>query len=105
VGRPAGTFLSDGSLLVLIALATGPKHGYAIQTDIREFSAVELGPGTLYVILPRLERDGLIEPLPAEGRRRPYRITGSGRELLQAELNQAGSLSKVGLRRLEEAES
>jgi DNA-binding PadR family transcriptional regulator len=105
VGRPAGVFLSDGSLLVLIALATGPKHGYAIQSDVREFSGVELGPGTLYVILPRLERDGLIEPLAPEGRRRPYRITDSGRDLLHRELNQARSLSKVGLRRLEEAEA
>jgi DNA-binding PadR family transcriptional regulator len=92
-------------MLVLIALATGPKHGYAIQNDIRDFSAVELGPGTMYVILPRLERDGLIEPLPAEGRRRPYRITDRGRDLLHAELKLTRSLSGVGLRRLDEAEA
>lgn len=105
MARPASTFLSDGSLLVLIALASGSKHGYAIQADIRGFSGVELGPGTMYVILPRLERDGLIEPMPAEGRRRPYRITKQGRDALRAELSQARSLSAVGLRRLREAGS
>lgn len=105
MARPTTGFLSDGSLLVLISLATGPKHGYAIQRDVAAFSGVELGPGTLYVILPRLEREGLVRPLPAEGRRRPYRITDRGRESLAADLNQARALSGVGLRRLEEARS
>lgn len=103
MARPTTGFLSDGSLLVLISLAAGPKHGYAIQRDVAEFSGVDVGPGTLYVILPRLEREGFVRPLPAEGRRRPYRITGHGRETLEAELNQARALSGVGLRRLEEA--
>lgn len=102
MARPATGFLSDGAVLVLISLATGPKHGYAIQRDVAEFSRIDLGPGTLYVILPRLEQDGLVSPLPAEGRRRPYRITERGRATLQAELNQARALSGVGLRRLVE---
>lgn len=102
MARPTSGFLSDGSLLVLISLATGPKHGYAIQRDVAAFSGVELGPGTLYTVLPRLEREGLVRPLPAEGRRRPYRITSRGREVLANELNQARTLSGVGLRRLEE---
>ena len=101
MARPAADFLSDGSLLVLIALASGPKHGYAIQTDVLHFSGVQLGAGTMYVILPRLDRDGLIEPLPSDGRRRPYRITGKGREALGLQLTQAQGLSKIGFRRLE----
>lgn len=101
MARPATGFLSDGSLLVLIALASGPKHGYAIQTDVLHFSDVKLGAGTMYVILPRLDRDGLIEPLPSDGRRRPYRITGKGREALKLQLAQAQGLSKIGLRRLD----
>jgi len=105
MGRPTSGFLSDGSLLVLIALAKGPKHGYAIQQDVADFSGVDLGPGSLYVILPRLERDGLVEPLPADGRRRPYRLTDPGRRALEAELTQARTLSRVGLRRLQEERS
>src|ERR1035437_9789417 len=64
----------EPSLLVLISLSNGPKHGYAIQSDVRSFAGVNLGAGTLYAVLPRLERMGLIEALPTEDRRRPYRI-------------------------------
>ena len=69
---------SDPSLLILASLAGGPKHGYAMMEDIEQMSGTRLGPGTLYGALARLERRGLIEPLPAEERRRPYRITGVG---------------------------
>ena len=49
-------------------------------------SGTRLGPGTLYGALARLERRGLIEPLPAEERRRPYRITGLGASVLREQL-------------------
>jgi DNA-binding PadR family transcriptional regulator len=65
--------------MILISLADGPKHGYALIQDIKELAGVELGPGTLYGALDRLERLGLIDPLPAEDRRHPYRITAPGR--------------------------
>jgi len=38
---------AEPSVLILTSLAGGPKHGYALTQDIREFSGVELGPGTL----------------------------------------------------------
>jgi DNA-binding PadR family transcriptional regulator len=63
-------------LLVLTSLADGPKHGYAIMTDIAAFSGVRMEPGTLYGALSRLERRGWVRPLAAAGRRRPYEITG-----------------------------
>ena len=56
----------DARLLVLVSLSDGPKHGYAIQTDVDGFAAVRLGPGTLYGALSTLERDGLVEALPSE---------------------------------------
>ena len=68
----------EASVLILISLAGGPKHGYALIQDIRELADVQLGPGTLYGALDRLERLGLIEPLPADDRRHPYRITAPG---------------------------
>lgn len=101
--RPLGPQISDVSLLVLIALSTGPKHGYAIQTDIATFSGLDLGPGTLYVALPRLERAGLIEPLPPNGRRRPYQLTGAGREALETETARTETLAVVARQRLESA--
>ena len=68
----------DASVLILTSLAEGPKHGYALIQDIRGFSGLQLGPGTLYGALDRLERLGLIEELPAEDRRHPYRVTAAG---------------------------
>ena len=61
-------------LLVLTSLADGPKHGYAIMTDIAAFSGITMEPGTLYGALARLERRGWVRPLAAAGRRRRYEI-------------------------------
>jgi DNA-binding PadR family transcriptional regulator len=48
--------VGEASVLVLISLADGPKHGYALIQDIKGLAGVELGPGTLYGALDRLER-------------------------------------------------
>ena len=53
----------EASVLVLISLAGGPKHGYALIQDIKELAGVELGPGTLYGALDRMERLDQAEPL------------------------------------------
>jgi DNA-binding PadR family transcriptional regulator len=52
------------SVLILVSLADGPKHGYALIQDVKQFADVDLGPGTLYGALDRLERLGLIERCP-----------------------------------------
>jgi DNA-binding PadR family transcriptional regulator len=94
---------TDPGLLVLTSLAEGPKHGYAITTDVEQFAGVQLGPGTLYGALARLEARGLIEALPAEDRRRPYRLTADGSAALEQELQQLQSVTKQGLSRLRAA--
>jgi DNA-binding PadR family transcriptional regulator len=91
---------AEPSLLILSSLAGGPKHGYAITKDVKELGGPTLGPGTLYAALARLERLGLIEALPSEARRRPYRLTGVGAATLRAELLRRQRLARVGLRRL-----
>jgi DNA-binding PadR family transcriptional regulator len=73
---------ADPSLLILTSLADGPKHGYAIMTDVAAFSGVRMEPGTLYGALSRLERRGWIRPLEGAERRRPYQITATGQEIL-----------------------
>ena len=102
--RYIGERSNDPSLLVMTSLADGPKHGYAITTDVREFSGVHLGPGTLYGALSRLEAKGLIEALPAEDRRRPYRLTADGSAALEQELRKLQSVTTRGLDRLKVAE-
>ena len=69
---------AEPSLLILVSLSDGPKHGYAIMTDVEQATGRPLGPGTLYAALSRLEERGLIEALPPEERRRPYRLTAVG---------------------------
>jgi RNA polymerase sigma-70 factor (sigma-E family) len=91
---------SDRSILILTSLADGPKHGYALIKDIDGFAGVKLGPGTLYSALAKLEAAGLVEALPAEDRRRPYRITAAGREFLSERLTESARIAEVGLRRI-----
>ena len=90
----------EASVLILISLADGPKHGYALIQDIKELADLELGPGTLYGALDRLERLGLIEPLPAEDRRHPYRITPAGVTALRAHLDSIERVRVTGRLRL-----
>lgn len=92
---------SDPAVLILTSLAGGPKHGYALVKDVEEIAGTTLGAGTLYAALSRLERRGLIEALPEEERRRPYRITSTGAGALRAYLEHARRVSAAGLKRLQ----
>ena len=74
--------MKDIGVLVMVALSDGPKHGYAIQTDIESFAGLRLGPGTLYGAIGRLEREGSIVATGADDRRRPYELTAAGRSKL-----------------------
>jgi DNA-binding PadR family transcriptional regulator len=92
LGRPA--------LLILLALADGEKHGYAIMRDARDLSEgqLSLGPATLYTTLQRLlESDWIAEvdgPEESDARRRYYGLTRKGKSVLTAELQQMESLLK-----------
>jgi DNA-binding PadR family transcriptional regulator len=86
---------------ILVALADGERHGYAIMQDVaaRTEGAVRLGPGTLYGSIKRMLHDGLIEELderpdPDEDdvRRRYYRITPRGRRVAREEIGRLATL-------------
>ena len=77
-------------LLVLAVVAEGPLHGYAVieQLRVRSGSAFDVPEGTVYPVLHRLERAGLLasEWQQAGGRRRrTYRLTSAGRAELVRE--------------------
>jgi len=91
---------SEPALFVLISLADGPKHGYAMTQDIEQMTGQRPGPGTLYGAIARLEERGWIEPLPAEDRRRPYRLTVAGRMVLRARLEALRAVTRVAQSRL-----
>ncbi len=94
-----GRFAEPG-LLILISLADGEKHGYAMMADIEKTCGVRVGPGTLYGALARLETRGWIESLPAIERRRPYRLTPSGGVVLREQLAGMERLAATGMERL-----
>jgi DNA-binding PadR family transcriptional regulator len=91
---------NEPPLLILMSLASGTKHGYALTKDIEDFAGVTLGPGTLYGAIARLEERGLIEATPSDDRRQPYRITGGGRAALASAVKDMRALSDVGATRL-----
>src|SRR5689334_21236318 len=93
---------SEPALLILISLADGPKHGYAMTQDITTVSGQKLGPGTLYGAIARLEARKWIEPLPADDRRRPYKLTGAGQKVLRARLESLRAVARIGHARLAE---
>lgn len=83
--------LSPLSMAILLALADGNRHGYALMQEVEEQSDGALRPGTgsLYAGLERLMNDGLIRETEgeegADRRRRYYAITKQGRKLARAE--------------------
>lgn len=91
---------SDPGVLILVSLASGPKHGHAMLLDIEAFAGRRLGPGTLYGALSRLEGDGYVEPLAPIGRRRPYRLTRDGRFELRTRLGRLAVAVRIGRERL-----
>ncbi len=90
---------ADPSVLILTSLSDGPKHGYAIMSDVTEFSGVAMEPGTLYGALSRLEKRGWIRPLEAAERRRPYEITAAGTAVLAEQLATMQQVVRVATRR------
>ena len=93
---------AEPALLILVSLAGGPKHGYAIMEDIVRLSGLRVGPGTLYGAIARLEECEWIEPLPAEDRRRPYKLTNAGQKVLRARLQSLRAVTRIGQARLAE---
>jgi DNA-binding PadR family transcriptional regulator len=93
---------SEPALYIMISLAEGPKHGYAMTQDIETVTGQKLGPGTLYGAIARLETRRWIEPLPVDERRRPYRLTTAGHRVLRHRLDSLQTLARVGRARLAE---
>jgi DNA-binding PadR family transcriptional regulator len=94
---------AEPALMILISVADGAKHGYAMTDDIEEVSGVRLGPGTLYGAITRLEGRGLIQRMESDDRRNPYRLTALGEKALRARLASLQAIARIGQRRLASA--
>ena len=93
---------------ILLALADGEKHGYAIMQEVEDMTggSVQMGPGTLYGSIKRMLAAGLIEesddrpdPELDDERRRYYRQTGLGRKVLREETERMAELTALARRK------
>ena len=100
--------LTPVALNILLALADGERHGYGIMLEVRQRTGgrVRLGPGTLYGAIKRLKEGGVIEesrerpdPEADDERRRYYRLTGFGGEVLAAEVERLEGLVHAARRK------
>jgi DNA-binding PadR family transcriptional regulator len=100
--------LTPTEFQVLLSLAEGERHGYALMQDVRTQSdgQIRLGPGTLYTLLDRLLTNGIIEESPRrpeqneDQRRRYYRLSRLGKKVLEAEAQRLEALIRSARRRL-----
>lgn len=78
--------LTEQMYYLLLALHE-PGHGYAIMERVKELSRgrLQVGPGTLYTLLGRFEKEGLIALKKVEDTRKVYQLTEVGRETLEKE--------------------
>ena len=89
---------------ILLALADGERHGYAIMQEVIHSTEgrIKMGPGTLYGTIKRLLEAKLVEesderpdPRLDDERRRYYQLTGLGRRVLKAEAERLAALVKL----------
>ena len=96
--------LPVAQLHILLALAAGEKHGYAIMSEVEVLTegSVKMGPGTLYGTIKRMLKAGLVEetderpdPELDDERRRYYRLTGFGARVLDSEIARMDQLTRA----------
>lgn len=100
----ASSRMTPATLQILLSLSQGPLHGYGIKLDVAERTEgeVNLGPGTLYEAIQRLEGEGWIQAVPApdpetgDPRRQYFRLANKGREALREELTRMAGIVAFG---------
>ena len=95
--------MSETGLNILVAVASEPRHAYAMLVDIEARTGSCPGPGTLYAAIAELEARRWIEPLDSDDPRRPYQITPDGRQALRAQLAAQTASTRVATERLADA--
>ena len=94
--------MTEAMFYVLLALLE-PQHGYALMSAVSAISQrrVVMGPGTLYGVLTRMQKEKLIVLEEDDGRRKAYRLTFEGRAALEQELQRLRAMVEDGARLLE----
>ena len=95
--------LTESTYYTLLALVE-PLHGYILMQKVKEISkgSVDIGPGTLYGVFSKLQKEGLILKVKEEDRRKTYILTPKGKEVLRAQINRLEIMTKEGLKVIDE---
>lgn len=82
----------------ILLILNSPNHGYGIMQTVEEITKghVKIGAGTLYTLLSRFEKEGFIEALAREDRKKNYIITKKGRKILEEEFQRLNRLVMDG---------
>ncbi len=99
--------LTEATYYILISMIE-PIHGYKLMQNVEKMTEgqVKLGPGTLYGATSKLVKDGLIEPVECEEeRRKSYKLTDLGKEILKIEYKRLNLLIKNGKEIINKLES
>jgi DNA-binding PadR family transcriptional regulator len=99
--------LTPAVLHILLVLADGERHGYAIAQEVEAISdgQVRMGPGTLYGSILRMTESELLEEVTTrrredgDERRRYYRLTQFGKRVLTRELERLNTVMNVARRK------
>ena len=89
--------LTEAMYYILLALVE-PKHGYGVIKELEKMTSgrIRMGPGTLYGVLSKLEKQQLIRMLSEADQRKTYGLTEDGRLLLRLEWNRLKELFEHG---------
>jgi len=89
--------LSETTYYTMICLVE-PMHGYALMQKVKELSqdTVQLGAGTLYTIFSTLEKEALIEMVSEADRRKTYKLTHKGKQVLRLQIQRLQIMVKNG---------
>ena len=88
--------MTETAFYILLCLKK-PNHGYGIVQTVEKLTegAIRLAPGTMYGSLSKMEKDGLIQFVREEDKRKIYQITELGMEVLQIELKRIERLYRI----------
>ncbi|MCK5764206.1 MAG: PadR family transcriptional regulator [Clostridiales bacterium] len=94
--------LTEPMYYILLSLLT-PMHGYAIMQNIAYITEarVKVGPGTLYSLISRFEKEGIVVKVSIKESKKTYLLTDKGREILQQEFTRLNKMVNDGTRLIE----
>jgi len=88
--------MTETAFYILLCLRE-PNHGYGIVQTVEKLTdgAIRLAPGTMYGSLSKMEKDGVIRFIREEDKRKIYKITSLGEEVLSLEIKRIERLYKI----------